>query len=56
MFVLGTKATTTQQRFIYNQQDYSLYFDRDGSGSQTAIKIATFENKAVLDHTSFFII
>ena len=56
MFALGTQATKAQERFIYNQQDGSLYFDRDGSGQQAAIKIAVFETKPVLDHTSFFII
>jgi Ca2+-binding RTX toxin-like protein len=56
MFALGTQATKAQERFIYNQQDGSLYFDRDGSGQQAAIKIAVLETKPVLDHTSFFII
>ena len=32
-FVLGTTATTSEHRFIYNSSDGSLFFDVDGNGN-----------------------
>jgi Ca2+-binding RTX toxin-like protein len=39
-FVLGMAAKDTDDRFIYDQTDGSLYYDFDGSGSMGQIKLA----------------
>jgi Ca2+-binding RTX toxin-like protein len=44
-FVLGTTATNTTQRFIYNQSNGALFFDIDGLGGTAQVQIATLSNK-----------
>lgn len=39
-FVIGTGATTSSNRFIYNKNTGSLSFDSDGNGAAAGIKIA----------------
>jgi Ca2+-binding RTX toxin-like protein len=45
----SSKATTLDQRFIYNKGNGSLYFDADGSKTQfSSIKIATLSNLSAI--------
>ncbi|HEY9649692.1 MAG TPA: calcium-binding protein, partial [Coleofasciculaceae cyanobacterium] len=39
-FTLGTAATTTNHRFIYNQGTGALFFDQDGAGGIAQVQIA----------------
>jgi Ca2+-binding RTX toxin-like protein len=39
-FIVGSAATTDNHRFIYNQLNGSLFFDRDGLGGTEQIQIA----------------
>jgi Ca2+-binding RTX toxin-like protein len=47
-FILGTAATNTSQRFIYNSTSGALLFDSDGNGSIAAIQFATLSPNLAL--------
>lgn len=55
-FVLGTAATNTTQRFIYNQATGALFFDSDGLGGISATQIATLTNKPTLAASDIVVI
>jgi Ca2+-binding RTX toxin-like protein len=55
-FHLGKKAQDPLNRIIYDKVTGSLYYDPDGTGSVTQIKIAILANKVSLDSTDFFVI
>jgi Ca2+-binding RTX toxin-like protein len=55
-FHLGKSAEDALNRIIYDKASGSLYYDPDGTGSATQIKIAVLTNKVSLDHTSFYVI
>jgi Ca2+-binding RTX toxin-like protein len=40
-FAIGSAATTSSQRFIYNSTNGSLVFDSDGNGAAAQVQIAT---------------
>lgn len=44
-FVLGTSASDSDDRFIYNQTNGKLFFDIDGNGGTAKLLVATFSNK-----------
>jgi Ca2+-binding RTX toxin-like protein len=52
-FVLGSAATDTNDRFLYDASTGVLSFDADGSGSQAAIQIASV---GTLSHTDILIV
>ncbi len=56
IFYIGKTAITTSQHFIYDQSKGFLYYDTDGSGIDTMIKIAVIENKIALSFLDFTII
>jgi Ca2+-binding RTX toxin-like protein len=52
-----TKAYNSDQRFLYNTANGTLYFDADGNGSDFgAVQIAIFSNKARISNNDFSII
>jgi Ca2+-binding RTX toxin-like protein len=55
-FIIGTAATNTSQRFVYNSTSGSLLFDSDGSGSATAIPFATLNPKLALSFEDILVI
>jgi Ca2+-binding RTX toxin-like protein len=53
LLYLGTAATNSTQRFIYNQTTGALFFDSDGNGANVQVQIALFSNRVALTNTSF---
>ncbi|MEH2078704.1 MAG: calcium-binding protein [Nostoc sp.] len=55
-FTLGTSATTSNQRFIYDDITGGLYFDQDGSKSGfSQVKIAQLLSGLSLTNNNFFV-
>ena len=55
-FVLGTTAVDSEDRFIYNQNNGSLFFDPDGVGTQKQVQMATLSNQASVSASNIVII
>jgi ELWxxDGT repeat protein len=55
-FQLGSSATTSNQRFIYNQNNGALLFDADGTGATNAVLIAQMSNRTSLSSSNIFVI
>ena len=47
-FTLGSAATDSGDRFIYNTSNGQLFFDRDGTGDAGKVRIATLEGNPSL--------
>lgn len=54
-FTLGSSATTTSQRFIYNNTSGALFFDADGVGGTAQVRIAQLVGNPALTNASFSI-
>ena len=54
-FVIGTAATTSSQRFIYNQGNGFLFFDQDGTGAIAGVQIATLDTGLSLTNADIFV-
>jgi Ca2+-binding RTX toxin-like protein len=52
-FYLGASATTSSQRFIYNQQSGALFYDPDGVGGKAQVRIAQMVGNPNLSGNSF---
>ncbi|WP_398473590.1 calcium-binding protein, partial [Tardiphaga sp.] len=55
-FVLGAAATSPAASVVYNASTGGLYWDVDGSGSSSAVLLATLANHATLQQSDFFIV
>ncbi|MCC5600239.1 calcium-binding protein [Nostoc favosum] len=56
-FTIGTSATTTTQRFIYNSATGGLFFDLDGSASGfTQVQLAQLSGGVTLTENNFVIV
>ncbi|WP_197480216.1 MULTISPECIES: putative Ig domain-containing protein, partial [unclassified Anabaena] len=55
-FTLGTSATETTHRFIYDQTTGGLFYDADGSGDTAQVQVGLFSNRAVLTAASFNVV
>ncbi|MHC5827391.1 MAG: calcium-binding protein, partial [Nostoc sp.] len=56
-FTLGTSATTSTQRFIYDNITGGLYFDKDGSaGAFTQVKFAQLSAGVSLTKSNFVVV
>ncbi|MGF1987831.1 MAG: S8 family serine peptidase [Nostoc sp. ZfuVER08] len=54
-FALGTAATTTDTRFIFNQNNGYLFFDSDGTGAIAQTQIATLNTGVSLSNTNIYV-
>jgi hypothetical protein len=54
-FLLGSVATNTSQRFIYNSTTGALSFDGDGNSSQAATQIATLNTGLAFGFEDIFV-
>ncbi len=54
-FTLGSSASDSSDRFIYNSNNGNLFFDPDGTGSKSQLLIATFTNKPNLVNNDIFV-
>lgn len=55
-FVLGSSASSSNHRFIYNQDNGDLFFDSDGSGDSEQIQLATLSNSFELTASNFILL
>jgi Ca2+-binding RTX toxin-like protein len=54
-FVIGSTATTSSQRFIYDRNNGSLFFDQDGTGAIGKIQFATLNTGLALTNADIFV-
>jgi hypothetical protein len=54
-FGLGTSATTSSQRILYNSATGDIFYDKDGTGSAAAVKFAHVAVGTALTASSFSI-
>jgi Ca2+-binding RTX toxin-like protein len=52
----GTGPTNADQKFWYDTDNSTLYYDADGSGSGAAVAVAVFNNGFVLNNTDIHLI
>jgi RHS repeat-associated protein len=55
-FTLGSSATTSSQRFIYNDRSGALFFDVDGVGGAAQVRIGQLVGNPALTNASFAVI
>jgi Ca2+-binding RTX toxin-like protein len=55
-FILGSSTTNASQRFIYNNLNGSLFFDRDGIGAIAQVQIATLATGLAMTNNDIFAI
>ncbi len=55
-FVLGTTASDSNDRFIYDSSTGTLFFDEDGNGSGAQMQIAVFSSKPSLTASQISIV
>ena len=55
-FFIGTGATNSSHRLIYNNNTKGLFFDRDGSGTIAAGQMASLPSLLNLTHNNFVVI
>ncbi|BAQ64302.1 S-layer family protein [Geminocystis sp. NIES-3709] len=54
-FTIGSSATSSSHRFIYNNSNGELLFDEDGTGLIPVVKIATLNTGLALTNQNIFI-
>jgi Ca2+-binding RTX toxin-like protein len=55
-FFIGSNATNNDHRIIYNRNTGDLFFDNDGSGSNSAVQIAQLNPLLSLTYNDFIVI
>ncbi len=54
-FQIGASAIDINDRFIFDTSSASLFFDRDGTGTASQVKIAQFSSGTTLTHTDLIV-
>ncbi|WP_017294473.1 Calx-beta domain-containing protein [Geminocystis herdmanii] len=54
-FIIGTDATNSSHRFIYNSSNGALVFDEDGTGLIPAVRIATLNTGLAMTNQNIFV-
>jgi 3-phytase/alkaline phosphatase D len=54
-FAIGSIAADTSDRFIYDSQTGSLFFDADGTGAIEQVQVATLSTGLAMTHNDIFI-
>ncbi len=54
-FTIGSAATTSAHRFIYNRTTGALFFDADGSGAGAAVQLAILQGNPQLTESDIFV-
>ena len=55
MFTVGTAATNSDHRFVYDAGSGDLSYDSDGTGENEQVKIASLNNGLTLTHNNFYV-
>ncbi|WP_019503400.1 Ig-like domain-containing protein [Pleurocapsa sp. PCC 7319] len=55
MFTVGTAATSSEHRFIYDAGSGDLAYDSDGTGDDEQVKIANLTNVPTLAHSNLIV-
>ncbi|BAY23130.1 hypothetical protein NIES2100_28940 [Calothrix sp. NIES-2100] len=55
-FAIGTAATTTSHRFIYNKTSGALFFDQDGLGGTAQVQIASLSSGLTMTNADILVI
>ncbi|MEH2141289.1 beta strand repeat-containing protein [Nostoc sp.] len=55
-FQIGASATTSDQKFIYNNITGALFFDQDGTGGSTQVQFAQLSPGLALTNNNFVIV
>ena len=55
-FEIGSEATSSKTRILYNQNKGVVYYDPDGSGSKSATKFVHVDKYMTLSHDDFYIV
>jgi serralysin len=55
-FRLGSSATTSAHRFIYNSSNGALFFDVDGNGASSSVQIGTFNTGLAMTHQDIVVV
>ncbi|MCF2146476.1 proprotein convertase P-domain-containing protein [Desmonostoc muscorum LEGE 12446] len=54
-FAIGSTATTSSQRFMYDRSTGALFFDQDGTGAIAKIQFATLNTALALTNADIFV-
>jgi Ca2+-binding RTX toxin-like protein len=55
-FTLGSSASDSSDRLIYDNSTGGLFFDADGIGTQKQVQFATLSGGLALNHSDFVIV
>lgn len=56
MFTVGSNATTSAHRLIYNSGNGELFYDADGLGGIDQVKLAQLDSGLPLTHVEFLMV
>ena len=54
-FTVGTAATSNEHRLIYDTDSGDLFYDRDGTGNNSQLKLASLTTGLALTSNDFYV-